>query len=114
MILSLNSAYFRAGLAASVVAAGFAFQSRPEVTRAGSALKVSVDPSLITRKEYQDIRGDDVDRRSFEERLQATDYMYPKHVEVIEDIAPVAGRMVDEIVSISRVEGIWLSPSTGF
>jgi acyl-[acyl-carrier-protein] desaturase len=98
MLLSLNSAYCRAGLAASVVMSGFAFQSRPEVTRVASALKVSVDPSLVTRKEYQDICGDGLDGRSFEERLQRTDYLYPKHVEVIGDIAPIAGRMVDEIL----------------
>jgi hypothetical protein len=109
MNLSLNAAYFRAGLAASVVAAGFAFQSRPEVTRAGSALKVSVDPSLVTRKEYQDICGVDFDSRSLEERLKATNFLYPKHVEVVEDIAPIAARMVDEIVSRFRFESIWLS-----
>ena len=109
MIFSLNAAYFRAVLAASVVAAGFAFQLRPEVTRAGSALKVSVDPSLVTRKEYQDICGVNFDSRGLEERLKSTNFLYPKHVEVIEDIAPVAGRMVDEIVSRSFFESIWSS-----
>lgn len=109
MIFSLNAAYFRAVLATSVVVAGFAFQLRPEVKRAGSALKVSVDPSLVTRKEYQDICGVDFDSRGLEERLKSTNFLYPKHVEVIEDIAPVAGRMVDEIVSRSYFESIWLN-----
>jgi hypothetical protein len=109
MVLSFNITYLRAGLAATLVAAGFAFQSRPEVARVRSALKVSVDPSLVTRKEYQDIIGADFDNRSFEDRLKTTNFLYPKHVEVVEDIAPVAGRMVDEVVSRSRFESIWLS-----
>jgi len=33
--------------------------------------------------------------------LKSTKFLYPKHVEVIEDISPIAGAMVDEIVRAS-------------
>jgi hypothetical protein len=89
----------RVCVAASVVVAGYAFQSRPS-GRIGSALKmVSVDPSTITKKDYEDVCGVSFDERSLEERLTSTKYLYPKHVEVVEDIAPIASQMVDEIVS---------------
>jgi hypothetical protein len=61
---------------------------------------VAVDPSVVTKKEMDDIVGVDFDRDSMHKRLQTNVYLYPKHVEVIEDIAPIAGRMVDEIVSV--------------
>jgi hypothetical protein len=61
---------------------------------------VAVDPSVVTKKEMDDIVGADFDKDSMHKRLQTNVYLYPKHVEVIEDIAPIAGRMVDEIVSV--------------
>jgi hypothetical protein len=64
-----------------------------------TAIKVSVDPEVVTKKEYQDICGVDFDSRSLEERLKKTNFLYPKHVEVIEDFAPLVDKMVDEIVS---------------
>jgi hypothetical protein len=63
------------------------------------AVNVAVDPSVITKKEYQDICGVSFDQETMEQRLRRTNFLYPKHVEVIEDIAPIAGAMVDEIVS---------------
>lgn len=63
-------------------------------------LQVAVDPSVITKKEYQDICGVSFDHESLEQRLRRTNFLYPKHVEVIEDIAPIAGAMVDEIVRL--------------
>ena len=54
----------------------------------------------MSKKDLEDIQGVEFD--SFHERLAKTsNYLYPKHVEVIEDIAPIAGAMVDEIVSFS-------------
>jgi hypothetical protein len=61
---------------------------------------VAVDPTVVTKKEFQDVCGAEFDTDSLQERLKATNFLYPKHVEVIEDIAPIAGAMVDEIVSV--------------
>jgi hypothetical protein len=61
---------------------------------------VAVDPSVVTKKEMDDIVGVDFDKDSMHKRLQTNVFLYPKHVEVIEDIAPIADRMVDEIVSV--------------
>ena len=60
---------------------------------------VAVDPSTLTKKDYDDIIGASFDDKTMFERLEKQTYLYPKHVEVINDIAPIAGAMVDEIVS---------------
>ena len=65
---------------------------------ATTALKVAVDPTTVTKKEYEDICGVSFDDQQLQKRLGATNYLYPKHVEVIEDIAPIAGEMVDSVV----------------
>jgi hypothetical protein len=59
----------------------------------------TVDPNVITKKEYQDICGVDFSDATLAERLSRTAYLYPKHVEVIDDFAPMVDKMVDEIVS---------------
>jgi len=53
----------------------------------------------VTKKEYQDICGVDFNDSTLADRLARTAYLYPKHVEVIDDFAPMVDRMVDEIVS---------------
>lgn len=58
----------------------------------------TVDPSVVTKKEYQDICGVDFDDRAMQDRLQKTAYLYPKHVEVIEDFEPLVNQMVDDIL----------------
>ena len=75
--------------------------STPSTIR--TELQSTVDPTTITNKEYQDICGVDFDDKSLAERLSKTAYLYPKHVEVIDDFAPMVDRMVDEIVSCSLV-----------
>lgn len=84
-----------------------AFQSSSmkfnQKTRSSSSLMVTVDPTTVTKKEYEDICGVSFDSESLEKRLGRTSFLYPKHVEVIEDIAPIAGAMVDEIVSVATV-----------
>lgn len=83
----------------------FAFQAQPSFSRAAigastsTQLKVAVDPSTVTKKELDDIVGADFEKDAMLKRLQTKDFLYPKHVEVINDIAPIAGAMVDEIVS---------------
>jgi hypothetical protein len=66
---------------------------------ASSALKATVDPETITKKEYEDICGVNFDQELLQKRLERTSYLYPKHVEVVEDLAPVVDEMVDNIVS---------------
>mmetsp|Transcript_3657 Transcript_3657/g.8106 ORF Transcript_3657/g.8106 Transcript_3657/m.8106 type:complete len:122 (-) Transcript_3657:650-1015(-) len=76
-------------------------------TRAGSSSSLSmstVDPTVVTKKEYQDICGVDFDDKTLSDRLKKTAYLYPKHVEVIEDFAPLVDKMVDDIVSQSRID----------
>eukprot|EP00542_Grammatophora_oceanica_P017232 CAMPEP_0194047888 /NCGR_PEP_ID=MMETSP0009_2-20130614/26002_1 /TAXON_ID=210454 /ORGANISM="Grammatophora oceanica, Strain CCMP 410" /LENGTH=410 /DNA_ID=CAMNT_0038693627 /DNA_START=131 /DNA_END=1363 /DNA_ORIENTATION=+ len=61
-------------------------------------LKVAVDPTTITKKEYEDICGLEFTEDEMVKRLERTKYLYPKHVEVIEDLEPLAGSMVDKIL----------------
>lgn len=87
---------------ASVVATTAAFAPTSFVQRAAtsSALNVAVDPTVITKKEYDDIVGDVIP----EDQMMAmwekdSPFLYHKHVDVIRDLEPLAGEMVDEIVS---------------
>jgi hypothetical protein len=100
----------------SIVGSVFGFQPSPYTTTltprtslpqfstssstSTTKLQVAVDPSVITKKEYQDICGVSFDHETLEQRLTRTNFLYPKHVEVIEEIAPIAGAMVDEIVRL--------------
>lgn len=59
---------------------------------------VAIDPGTVTKKDYEDICGVSFDSDSMHDRLRSTKFLYPKHVEVIEDIAPIAGEMVDKIL----------------
>jgi hypothetical protein len=91
------------GLAA-MGAATMAFQqpiTAPSSARvhSASALQVVVDPTVVSKKDYEDICGVTFNDETLEQRLKRTSFLYPKHVEVVEDIAPIADAMVDEIVS---------------
>ncbi len=101
---SQEMGFLRAFVAACSVTAIYAFQSRPTYGRVSTTgmKMVAVDPTTVTKKEFQDICGAEFDSTSLQERLKATSFLYPKHVEVIEDIAPIAGEMVDSIVSRCR------------
>ena len=98
----------------SAAVGSFAFSPITTVSRkASTALSVAVDPTVVSKKDYEDICGVSFDTESLEQRLKRTSFLYPKHVEVIEDIAPIAGTMVDEIVShwfpnlyIEKIRGI--------
>lgn len=82
---------------------GFPFLQVPSAkirSSKATSLQVAVDPTTVTNKEYEDICGVPFDDKNLVKRLQATNYLYPKHVEVIEDIAPIAGEMVDDVVSL--------------
>lgn len=88
----------------SAVGAAYAFSPLPTVTpKASTALNVAVDPTVVSKKDYEDICGTSFSEETLEQRLKRTSFLYPKHVEVIEDIAPIADKMVDEIVSTDVV-----------
>mmetsp|Transcript_21744 Transcript_21744/g.33236 ORF Transcript_21744/g.33236 Transcript_21744/m.33236 type:complete len:296 (-) Transcript_21744:617-1504(-) len=87
-------------LAAMLVASTSAFTA-PSVKTSSTATSLkmtAVDPAVVTKKEYQDICGVSFDGDELTDRLKATNFLYPKHVEVIEDIAPIAEAMVDDIL----------------
>jgi len=71
-----------------------------------SSLKVAVDPTVVTKKEYADICGVEFTADDMGKRLERTSFLYPKHVEVIEDIAPIANDAVDEIL-LETGENAW-------
>jgi hypothetical protein len=66
-----------------------------------SGLSVAVDPTVASPKEYQDVCGNIFGEEEMKDRLKRTNYLYPKHVEVIEDLAEIAGSMTDKIVSVN-------------
>ena len=87
-------------LAALLVASATAFAPVNNVKQVPSLKMTStVDPTVVTTKEYQDVCGVSFTDDELKQRLSATKFLYPRHVEVIEDIAPIADAMVDEIVS---------------
>ncbi|KAL7449304.1 hypothetical protein ACHAWC_001378 [Mediolabrus comicus] len=84
---------------ASVASAFTTPSSATATTRAGKTqLYSTVDPTVVTKKEYQDICGVDFDDNALTDRLKKTAYLYPKHVEVIEDFEPLVNKMVDDIL----------------
>ena len=76
--------------------------TKKSTTPSSTSIYSTVDPSVVTKKEYQDICGVDFDDRALSDRLKKTSYLYPKHVEVIEDFEPLVNKMVDDIVSVSE------------
>jgi hypothetical protein len=106
----------RSIVASAVSSVVMAFQPISVHTQATAASRslsslnmVAVDPSVVTKKEYEDICGVSFGEDSLESRLSRTSYLYPKHVEVIDDISPIAAQMVDEVVSPSFCLSLGLS-----
>jgi hypothetical protein len=79
---------------------GFAPLTKTSVISSTALRMVAVDPTTVTKKEYEDICGISFDGDTLQQRLKSTKYLWPKHVEVIEDIAPIAGQMVDDVVRV--------------
>jgi len=69
--------------------------SYPQVT---TSLKVAVDPEVVSKKDYDAICGIGFESYSLQERLEKANYLYPKHVEVINDFDHVVNRMVDNVL----------------
>lgn len=81
----------------------FAIQQTRHLSNPTSLRMATVDPMVITNKEYEDICGADFTPEELAKRLMRTSYLYPKHVEVIEDLEPIVNKMVDEVVSRNYV-----------
>ena len=64
-----------------------------------TVIGATVDPNVVTKKELDDITGKSFEE-TLEEKLKKSSYLYPKHVEVLEDFSPMVDQMVDEIVSV--------------
>jgi hypothetical protein len=64
-----------------------------------------IDPTTVTKKEYEDVCGVSFSPEDLDQRLKSTKYLYPKHVEVIEDIEPIAATQVEKIVRFPFVLG---------
>ena len=99
--MSSKTIVLGSAVVATAVHAALAFQPAPSFRSSTTTAlgMVAVDPTTVTKKEYEDICGVSFDENGLAQRLKATNFLYPKHVEVIEDIAPIAGAMVDDIVS---------------
>lgn len=98
-----SSAVFIGTVVSTCIATVFGFQPSLSSRASSSLSMVAVDPTTVTKKEYEDICGIHFDEETLKKRLEATNFLYPKHVEVIEDIAPIAGQMVDDVVSSDRI-----------
>jgi hypothetical protein len=97
---STKAAALAAVLSSASTVAAFTSPSAAKSTASSSTLlQATVDPTVVTKKEYQDICGVDFDDKTLSDRLRKTAYLYPKHVEVIEDFEPLVNKMVDDIVS---------------
>lgn len=65
-----------------------------------SSLAATIDRnSVATNEELEDVCGINFTPEELEKRLERTSYLYPKHVEVVEDLSPLVDTMVDKIVS---------------
>eukprot|EP00587_Corethron_hystrix_P004090 CAMPEP_0113316102 /NCGR_PEP_ID=MMETSP0010_2-20120614/11499_1 /TAXON_ID=216773 ORGANISM="Corethron hystrix, Strain 308" /NCGR_SAMPLE_ID=MMETSP0010_2 /ASSEMBLY_ACC=CAM_ASM_000155 /LENGTH=432 /DNA_ID=CAMNT_0000172725 /DNA_START=246 /DNA_END=1544 /DNA_ORIENTATION=- /assembly_acc=CAM_ASM_000155 len=69
-------------------------------SRVGCALRMSatVDPQVVTTKEYSDICGVEFTEDEMNKRLERTNFLYPKHVEVVTDFDDVVNEMVDGVL----------------
>lgn len=102
MMLTSQKGSLAAVLAAAATAGAFTPRSfvaqrasavDKSTLRTTTTLSYTVDPGTITKKAYQDIIG-----VGFEGKATKTSYLYPKHVEVIEDFEPLVDDMVDNIL----------------
>mmetsp|Transcript_16280 Transcript_16280/g.18781 ORF Transcript_16280/g.18781 Transcript_16280/m.18781 type:complete len:410 (+) Transcript_16280:246-1475(+) len=97
--MSSSSLSYQVGTAFGVITSALAFTPPISLTkRLNSQLNVVTDPTVITRKEYADICGDVFAEDEMLRRLEKHEYLYPKHVEVIQDLEPIAAEMTDEIL----------------
>jgi len=80
------------------IASSFTPKSLLSHHRAATSLKVAVDPEVVSKKDYEAICGIGFESYSLQERLEKANYLYPKHVEVINDFDHVVNAMVDNVL----------------
>jgi len=80
------------------IASSFTPKSLLSHHRAATSLKVAVDPEVVSKKDYDSICGIGFESYSLQERLEKANYLYPKHVEVIQDFDDVVNRMIDNVL----------------
>lgn len=95
-----------AGVASAFHFSPFLTNTHKKINIRTTNLKVAADPTLVTTKEFQDICGVDYSSEELDKRLQRTAYLYPKHVEVIEDLGPIVDEMVEDIL-LETGENSW-------
>jgi len=99
--MSATTKQYYLAVVASIYQGVSAFAPVRSSARIDSASQLSmatIDAATITKKEYQDICGVSFNESCLAERLARTAYLYPKHVEVIEDFEPLVDQMVDNIL----------------
>jgi hypothetical protein len=104
LVTKLALGYFVAGLGLSS-----AFQTRfaNGGNRPAIRLHSTIDKTVVTTKEFQDVCGKDFDSHEMGKRLERTEFLYPSHVAAIDAIAPLAAKAVDDIVSAALV--VWVA-----
>jgi acyl-[acyl-carrier-protein] desaturase len=95
LVTKLALGYFVAGLGLSS-----AFQTRfaNGGNRPAIRLHSTIDKTVVTTKEFQDVCGKDFDSHEMGKRLERTEFLYPSHVAAIDAIAPLAAKAVDDIL----------------
>jgi acyl-[acyl-carrier-protein] desaturase len=86
LLLAMNCGF-------SVAFTGGKFAMRSDMT-----LKSTIDKTAVTTQEFSDVCGTHFNVEEMEKRLERTKFLYPRHVEVIDDIAPLADKAVDDIL----------------
>ena len=94
-----QTAFWAVLASAAGAAAAFHPRSLTRYRTGATTMMATVDPGVITSREYEDICGVSFDDRLLGQRLEKTKFLYPKHVEVVEDFTDVVDEMVDDIVS---------------
>ncbi|GAX14596.1 acyl-[acyl-carrier-protein] desaturase [Fistulifera solaris] len=94
----MSKAILVSTVVSTVISTTMGFQLNAAPRPATALGMVAVDPTTVTKKEYEDICGVHFTEDMLQKRLEATNFLYPKHVEVINDIAPIAAEMVDDVL----------------
>jgi len=93
-----QTAFWAVLASAAGAAAAFHPRSLTRYRTGATTMMATVDPGVITSREYEDICGVSFDDRLLGQRLEKTKFLYPKHVEVVEDFTDVVDEMVDDIL----------------
>jgi len=99
MMIFIKKAFLKILLTSSLsLVISFTPKSLLPYHRVATSLQVAVDPEVVTKKEYDNICGIGFETYSLAERLERANYLYPKHVEVVNDFDDVVDGMVDNVL----------------